>query len=314
MISHLPMKTNLTSGVLHGLLPVLIWIAGPLAGPSAAGEGPSAAGEDAQASRSITVHLASGRTLIASVDQRTDQTHLWLRWERGSAVLRRPIRWDRVVRAELRGADLSGNQLQEMVTAVRREVARGSGGAAQPGKIAAAGSAEPSPSIPPFGAAAPTTPDPDPDPDPVRSLAIDAWVANWDADVEVDGLVLEIHPLDSGGALVPVRGVLEVELHAERAGQPSARLGRWTRAVRVDDFGSSTAVYRLPFQAIHPESDLGVGSYAAVCVRLSVPGQGTFAATAAEVRIRPYSSARANLYRATGRRFFPGERTGAAVR
>ena len=154
---------------------------------------------------------------------------------------------------------------------------------------------------------------------PVRSLAVDAWVANWDDDVEVDGLVVQVIPQDDYGSMVPVRGVLEVNLLGERRGalkhrQSFVGLGRWTRRVRHDDFGPSGAVYRLPFQAVHPEFDLSKEPYGAVHVRLTVPGHGVFDATADMVRIRPYGTVRDHLQQATGERFFRTERTGAQHR
>ena len=153
----------------------------------------------------------------------------------------------------------------------------------------------------------------------VRSLAVDAWVSNWDSDVEVDGLVVEVRPLDAHGAVVPVHGVLEVKLigwpiDITTAGQPPVRLGRWTQLVRPAELGSLGGRYRLPFQSVHPEFNLQWASYGAVCARLSVPGQGVFEATQSSVRIRPYSAVRDHLQQVTGQRFFRVERTGRARR
>jgi len=111
-----------------------------------------------------------------------------------------------------------------------------------------------------------------------------------------------------------VRGTLEVELIGRQTGvakppQPFARLGHWAQPVSVDDFGSRGAAYRLPFQGVHPEFQLAVAPHGAVHARLSVPGQGTFEATASTVRIRPYSAVRDQWQQATGYRFFPQETT-----
>ena len=116
---------------------------------------------------------------------------------------------------------------------------------------------------------------------------------------------------------MPVNGSLEVELIGRSTGaaipsQPFSRLAYWSQPVRVADFGVNGAVYRLPFQGTHPEYDTNVASRGAVVARLSVPGQGTFQATASTVRIRPYSPVRDQLQQATGRRFFDVEdRNGA---
>lgn len=150
----------------------------------------------------------------------------------------------------------------------------------------------------------------------VTSLAIDAWTANWDADVEVDGLIVEVAPSDAEGLLVPVWGTLEVRLFAQRrAGgkhpEPFDMRQRWTERVRPSDFGRGAAAarYRLAFapSASNPEFDGAVARYGAVVVELSVPGQGTYTATASTVRLRPPSPVRDALERATGERFFPGE-------
>ena len=70
------------------------------------------------------------------------------------------------------------------------------------------------------------------------------------------------------------------------------------------------AVYRLAFQADHPEFDLDLGTHGIVQVRLVVPGQGVFSSSADMVRVRPYSAVRDALQQLDGRRFFPGEHVG----
>jgi hypothetical protein len=149
---------------------------------------------------------------------------------------------------------------------------------------------------------------------PVRHLAIDAEVGPWSDTVEADGLILEIRPLDANGRMTPVHGSLEVDLTGRQMGvspppQPFFTLGRWTQEVRPEDFGPGGAVYRLPFQNVQPEFDLGVASRGAVHARLSIAGQGTFDATRSSVRIRPASIVRNDLQRTAGDRFFPQERT-----
>jgi len=74
--------------------------------------------------------------------------------------------------------------------------------------------------------------------------------------------------------------------------------------------GPSGAVYRLPFQAVHPEFDTDWAAHGLVHVRLTVPGHGVFEASQEVVRIRAFSPIRDELEMSTGRRFFPIERTG----
>ncbi len=314
------MKTSLSIGLLCGLFFLLVGLHG-FAGESRPPALPSAAAQDTQAEESITVHLASGRTFTARVDPRTDAAQLWLRWEHGSAVLQRPIRWDRVVRAEVAGEEISGPQLRQIVQTIRRDASPPDETAATRKRLELAPSVtpiQPAPIRPnsPTGDAAPEWRRVPP---PIRSVAIEAWVANWDGDVEVDGLIVHVYPLDAAGATVPVRGVLEVDLQGQRHGALKRRqsfigLGRWVRSVRPEDFGPSGVIYRLPFQSVHPEFDLAADPYGAVHVRLSVPGHGTFDATQSMVRIRPYSAIRDDWQQATGRRFFPQERTGRSRR
>jgi hypothetical protein len=256
----------------------------------------------------VAVTVASGRVFTGQLDPRTDDSRLWLRWTHGTITLLRPIDWARVVEVQSDGNTVPAADF-------RRAVASPQG--VSPPEIAAdAAELEafrfhswPSADSQPAGASN------RPEASPVRSLAIDAWAANWDGDVEVDGVVVEVRPLDAGGAVVPVHGTLEVDLIGWRTGrtrpnQPPVRLGRWTRSVQVGEIGPSGVAYKLPFQGIHPEFDLRWSPLASVHARLSVPGEGTFDATASTVRIRPYSALRDHLEQTTGRRFYAVERTG----
>ena len=284
----------------------------------------AAAGQDRQ--RPVTVEVASGRSFTAEVDPRTDETRLWLRQSRGTVVILRPIRWERVVRAQLGEEALSGEEFRGAIVQSGELMQRGNkveagrsgfirvhaGGSTDSHATESAASAR--------GSAAMTTAGGGPRVAiPVRSLAIDAWVANWDGDVEVDGLAVEVRPLDGNQEVVPVHGTLEVSLMGWRAAtanskQYSARLGRWSQLVGPTDFGLSGAVYRFPFQSAHPEYNLQWAPDGAVHARLSVPGGGVFEVTKSDVRIRPYSAARDHLQQTTGGRFFPLERTGRGKR
>ncbi|MFH1267499.1 MAG: hypothetical protein ABIK89_17385 [Planctomycetota bacterium] len=295
------MKTAASISLLCGVLVTLV-----LASESQAGEGAASK----ELPQTVTVEVASGRSFTGWVDPRTDEAELWLRWSRGTMAILRPIDWERVVKAQIGGDTVPGVELFNAVAPKKEIVPVGESVEAPRPKVLrvhSAGSAAPRPTKTPRsaprseavaatgagGRAAPR----------VRSLEIDAWVANWDGDVEVDGLVVEVRPLDANGAVVPVHGTLAVNLIG-------CRLGRWTRLVRPTEFGLLGAKYRFPFQAVHPEFDLELAPYAAVHARLSVPGRGVFETTESDVRIRPYSAARDHLQYATDQRFFPLERTG----
>ena len=317
----LPKVSMKTFVVIGHLCWLLVYVG--LLSPAVAGQP-----EDVEPLRAaVTVEPVEGRSFTAKVDRRTDDRQLWLRWSRGSAHLLRPIRWDRIRRVHVGQETLTGEQFRRRVEAARPEVipvpAKGppwridSKGAEYPGDARTAAATRAAPgrgpaAWPPLAA---------PEARRVRSLAIDVAVANWDADVEVDGLIVDVYPLDADGQVVPVRGVLEVDLIVQRWGvvkrpQPFIRRGRWTEPVRTGHFGSSGARYRLPFGAagFHPEFDSRAAPHGAVHAQLSVPGQGVFAASQSMVRIRPYSAVRDALERATGKRFFPQEKTGGGRR
>ncbi len=290
------MKTSLTISVLYGLFfPLISHADRPLA-----------------VDEQFTVDLSSGRTLKAEIDPRTDPQWLWLRCRRESVGVVRPIRWDRVAQVHVGGESLSGEQFRHMVESIREGLAAKTDASSQnPRRIvvqASEGSAR-------SDSAAAAGPPPMAHSARICSVEIEAVAANWDADVEVDGLAVRVYPLDAGGAIVPAEGMLQADLRAARPGEarhhPSTvHLARWTRRLRSSDFGPDGVVIRLPFQGIHPEFDSGVAPYGALHLRLTVAGHGTFEATESSVRIRPYSAVRDWLQQATGSRFFAGERKG----
>jgi len=282
-----------------------------VAAGGAAGNGPVDRPREA-----VTVRLAGDRSLHGQIDPRTDRFTLWLRNGLESGFILRPIDWGRVAGVELDGERFSGEEFREAVAAAitmmppDRGVAWGESGAPPPAEIVLGPSQRPSP---------PPAVLPVPRPVEVRSLAIDARLGNWDGDVEPDGLILDVLPLDAGGEVVPVHGTLDVHLLAEQVGivqrpNPFERLGRWSRPVRPSDFAAGGASYRLPFQSADPERDLRWATHGAVHARLSVPASGVFAGTASMVRIRPYSAVRDRLEQTTGRRYFEVERTGLGNR
>ena len=310
------LRTSLPIGLLCGSLVLLAGFSSRTATHQAIAQDRVVA-QDREADNPITVRLASGRSFTAEIDSRTDGSQLWLRSQRGSAVLLRPIRWEQVVEAQVAGEQVSGDELRQTMEAIKQAVPPSADAApARKQIVFSASGSEVGSDSSATAHALPLETDFTP---PVRSLAITAAVANWDADVEVDGLMVHVYPLDDNGALVPVRGSLQVDLRGLRTGVakrpgPFGNLGRWTRRVVGEDFGPDGTVYRLAFQHAHPEFDLSLASHGTVHVRLSVPGQGTFETTESTVRIRPFSPVRDQLQQATGRRFFPHERTSGGRR
>ncbi len=269
----------------------------------------SAAGE-------TTVELSSGRRFSGEIDPKTDEQLLWLRFGSGSAVILRPIAWRHVQSAVHEEKELSADAFRSLALSLPANDADALPPAPGPGQSELDDDKAP--------AALPTwTPPSRPasrHTAPVRSVRVDAFAANWDADVENDGLLVHVDPLGESGEILPVGGMLEVTLIAQRGrrfqdvphgrGQVIRTLGRWTRRVWPEDVGAAGAVYKLPFQATHPEFQLDVGTHGLVHVRLTVPGQGVFEDSQDFVRIRPFSPLRDAYQLNHSRRFFPGERTG----
>jgi len=256
--------------------------------------------------QSISVEVVSGRIFTGEVDGQTDDQRLWMRFGSDSIVLLRPIQWDRVVAARAGGLELSGKQFRDMVVGLQKKL--GKPVPEETGELVIIGDAEDNVS------SSRTVP-----PGRVHSLAIEATIANWDSDVEVDGLLLHVYPLDADGRVVELSGTLQVDLvgrdiGAIERGQPFGRLGRWSKRVRPGDFGSRGAVYRLPFQSVHPQFDTRISPHGAVYARLAVAGQGVFETTESDVRVRPASAVRDDLQLSTGRRFFQHEQTGRGKR
>jgi hypothetical protein len=297
-------KTSLSS------LLILAGVLGALNPPAAAAWGMT---PEAGTGDRLTVEVASGRRFAAELDVRTDADQLWLRWNGRSGYLLRPIDWDRVQWVELNGEVYTGREVQEAVALIRETtptpeiiLAPAAMPTAPPDLCLTAGPLPPPPSY----VAAHRF-----EPPRVRSVAIEAHLANWDGDVEADGLLLDLYPLDGAGFVLPVRGTLQVELIGEatgsaRSGQPYAVLGRWTEQVCPVDFDASGARYKLPFRQTHPEFDLRWAPKGLVHVRLAVPGEGLFEASRSMVRIRSASAMRDRLQQAAGQRFFSFERTG----
>ncbi|MFN0019614.1 MAG: hypothetical protein ACKVP0_15245 [Pirellulaceae bacterium] len=241
------------------------------------------------------MRLASGRKFTAQVDARTDDV-LWLRFSKGGGNLLRPIAWDRVVAAELDG--------KEVELKLLRDVCKDLKSSAPPKEALPVVAAKPIPSAPvPL----------------VASIRIDAWLANWDADVETDGICVTVQPLDENGQLIPVSGTAVVELFAaqrrkfheapQSGGWMTELVQRWSETIQPERIGTSGILLRLPFSALHPEFNPGVDDRGLVHVRLVVPGNGVFEQSLDGVTLRNWSPVRSDMFRQNGQRFFSTERT-----
>ncbi len=269
----------------------------------------------------VVVDVASGRQFRGTLDSTSTADQLVLRTEQAGVTLRRSIRWGRVVRATEDGMPVEIAELRGRVQGsgfkVQQELGDGERGArnrtALPRKIEMRGE-PPAVFDEPVEEEAPLP--------RVAMLSFDAAIVNWDSDVETDGVLINIVPLDIYGSLAPVNGTVEVELFApqrrileqapQSGGDTLELVERWTRAITPADFGPSGARLRLPFGAITPElqPNWTASYYGLVHVRLAVPGQGVFDDSRDGVRIKPFAPNRDRLEMKTGQRFLSTENLG----
>jgi hypothetical protein len=271
----------------------------------------------AQAPATVVVELTNSRRWEGFIDARSTPRQLVLRFERGSTVLWRPIPWSTIRTAVVNSKAITGDELARSYQPLISE--------AKPRTSRTTPPAESSPSDHPSRAVssedtvAPEEKPPLP-PAKVISISCDALLANWDADVEADGLVIHLQPLDAWQEIVAASGTLEVVLHTLQArafhhasnsrGRSVEPIIRWSQAVNLKDYRARGAMIQLPFQAAHPEFDDSLGAYGLVHIKFSVPGSGVFEQSIDGVRIRPWSPLRDYLQMDTGYRFLPHERTG----
>lgn len=257
-----------------------------------------------------TVQVASGRQFRGEVDPRTDEAALTLRIGRPNAFVRRPIAWDKVASVSAEGKNYSATEFRQRIFASDWKWASNPApektGAAAPEEVQAVRQVV---ERAPEGAPIELVP-------AVVALHIDSYVANWDSDVEVDGLVVHVYPLNDAGQTVPALGTLQVNLIGNGptnlvSGNPFPLLGQWSQVVQPDDVGPNGAVFRFPFTWVHPDfgSKWSVGSFGMVHARLAVGGQGVYEDTADFTRIRPFSPIRDRMQQLQNRRFSPLELT-----
>lgn len=273
--------------------------------------------------KQLTVTLHDGRQFRGQIGETSNSDQLVLRFVGDGITVWRPIAWNHIARAEVADRHITGAQLHKIVVEILTARNDNPFDADDQSPSALPEPTEfvsPVPGFYPIASGVPPAPR-RPPPLSVRSLRIEAAVANWDADVEVDGLVLEILPLDQWGDIVPINGTVTAELIGNRPaalrtryvyhrGHPFPRLGRWTHRLQADRPESYRV--QLPFRAAHPEFDFDLAAWAVVHARLVVPGQGVFETTADLVRIRPFSPIRdwRQQVMISGGRFFPEERLG----
>lgn len=257
----------------------------------------------------VSIRFTDGKKMSAELHRRTNEERLWLRFGSGNAIVLRGFAWESIANARLGDQVVTAAELRELA-AIETE------------------SPNPNTSETVKSAAEPTYAE--------RARAMlgfsrritavdfDVNIANWDRDVEFDGIALRLFPLDADRQLTGVRGTLYVELVAGRRtdfneapnarGLVPSRLGQWSVGVDESDVTENGVVVKLPFQTNQPEFDTNWATHGLVHVRLVVPGHGVFEHSFDGVRVRPYAPLRDNMERQSGQRFLPTEQTGVSKR
>jgi hypothetical protein len=262
-----------------------------------------------QSSEAVSIWLTDGKKMTAEVHPRTNDEHLWLRFGNGRAVILRAVAWERISESRMGDEPVSVATLRQLAA---QEVEESQSPSAPASRTSSAPSyADQARDLLGFCRR-------------VTSVDFDVHLANWDSDVEFDGIALRLFPLDTDGQLTPARGTLHVELVASRRqdfnevpsarGQVPSRLGQWSVAVDAGAVTENGVVVKLPFQANHPEFDTTWATHGLVHVRFVVPGHGVFEHSFDGVRVRPYAPLRDAMERQNGRRFLPTEQTGVGNR
>ncbi len=241
----------------------------------------------------VEVTVSSGRSFSGAVDVRSDSQYLWLRTTKSGTTFVRRLEWSSVKKTLGPEGDLSIEQIRDNLPRWRSTVPR------VPRNL------PPSPAPTTTVAPAPI----------VRTVAVDARTANWDADVESDGLLVEVRPLDGQGQLVACSGHVEFELIGVGPGTTDRLvtfplIGRWVRPLTVEQLGPNGLVAKLDFQADHPEFNLQLSNWGTLHTKLVVPGHGTFEVSQDLSDLRRASPVRDYLQQQIQGRFLPQETTG----
>jgi hypothetical protein len=257
----------------------------------------------------VTVVFKNGRRTNAAIDSRTDSHRLWLRFGSETAHITRTFDWEEVELFRLSGEALSRADALSWAQQTAPDPAIRNATILRKSIL---------PSVHVSGDAVDGRQPPIPD-ERTRYVRFDAGISNWDNDVEMDGLLLQVSPFSSSGQPTAIRGQLNVELWAmRRIDQDSAPHGRgrslevlqrWFVPVTTDAAGPGNWL-KLPFQARHPEFDTNWSSIGLVHVQLVAPGHGVFHHSIDAVRIRPYAPFRDAVQFQTGERFLPTELNG----
>lgn len=246
----------------------------------------------------VEILTTDGRVLRGEIDERSNERLLWVRHDSERIQLTTSVRWEKVAEISIDGTKVEESFAKEDLLKISTKAPQG---------MLAEYEVRRNPAVKlahhvvyqsqPEGH--------------VVSIEADAYLVNFDRDVEPDGFELAIAAFDDRGLQVPVRGNLYVELWGQRSelhGSPIRfeELQRWSESIRHEDFIDGTAIVPLKFRSVRPEFDFKLWPEALIKVRLGVPGEGNFATTA-PVMLRQWSPFRDRLQIYEGSRFLPNE-------
>lgn len=281
----------------------------------------------------ITAQLVDGRVVQGKVGPRTAEQFLWLNSAEPNLTVVSRFDWTQVIAVAQGTANYSVKEFKSHLRARRRDVEAAKPTDIQPAvsgpsldEAAGPGGPLPAEARSSDEVIAPFSVEPQlfsgvrhalhADRRAVQSLHVQAKLANWDDDVEPDGLLVRVTPLDWSGHVVPVDASLDFRLlglpqrytggQKARRSEPTTRLGEWSRRLRVHDFGADGAFFKLAFRGFDPGRDFDVAPEGLLTARLGVSGVGVFEASDEFVVLRPTSRVRDELQLRTGRRFLDG--------
>ncbi len=271
----------------------------------------------------LTVRMRDGRIARGELDQQTDEVRLWIKISDPGIVLSSSFPWSEIELIENEQAEISKSDVLKRVAAIKTGTnpqtelqdriafwlpnqvsdanlsndGKDAKQAKTDGPISGGGQSEIAESEKLLQSQR------------VEYLEIDARAMNWDTDVELDGLLVNVRPFDGEGRVVPVNAQIRFQLFGERyatttrrtfdASIPFPQVGDWTQKIRKADFGPDGVTVKLPFRRLHPEFNTDLAAHSLLTARLGISGQGTFDASAADVFIRPLSRYRDDLFQRT---------------
>ena len=271
----------------------------------------SAAEPDSTAQPIIAL-LRDGRSVTGFVDARTDAEHLWLRRTADGFDLVSGFAWDQILEGRTSDGHWSAVDLHTWAANHK-----------QPGRLFSEVK-PPRPVVRQSPSVRSSSPASFADSARVKTLVVKAELAQWDKDAQVDGLRIFVSPLDAQGNVVPVNGRIEFTLVAEvnhvaveHSLPRRAKFiegDRFSYSVQPEHFRQGAAFYELSFSKWHPEFEPNIAAQALLVARLSVPGQGVFEASDAQICLREPSRFRDQLQYFTPGRYLPLESNGQANR